>query len=126
MAEILIALGLGACAVVTAGCLLLLNAGRLERLGRLHPARQQSRRGGLVTCAGLLGLITLVLSMPSAGYTFSRPTMLTGTLLLAGSALAGLLAGLSGKPRPTGWFAGLLYLLGLLVLIAGGRVAVHM
>jgi len=119
MLENLIMLGLGACAVVTTGCLLLLHAGRLERLGHLHPARRQTRRGGLLTCAGLLGLITLVLTMPSAGYSLSRPTLLTGTLLLAGSALAALLAGLSGKPRPTGWFAGLLYLIGLLVLITG-------
>jgi hypothetical protein len=125
---------LGGCAVVTSGCLLLLDAGRLERRGRLFLARRQCRRAGLTTSAGLLMLITLVLVFPSAGNWVGAPwetspsptTLLGGTGLLGGSALAGLLAGLSGKPRPSGWLAGLLYSLGLLVLITGGRVATHM
>jgi len=114
---------LGSCAVVTSGCLLLLDAGRLEQRGRLFLARRQCRRAGLTTCAGLLMLITLVLVFSSAGDWVG---LLGGTGLLGGSALAGLLGGLSAKPRPSGWLAGLLYSLGLLVLITGGRVATHM
>jgi hypothetical protein len=125
---------LASCAVVSSGCLLLLDASRMERQGRLFLARRQCRRAGLLTCAGLLMLITLVLVFPSAEDWVGNPwetspsttTLLVGACLLGGSALAGLLAGLSGKPRPTGWLTGLLYSLGLLVLITGGRVAVHM
>jgi hypothetical protein len=47
-------------------------------------------------------------------------TRLGGTILLAGSGIAALLAGLSGKPRPTGYAAVLLYISGWASITAGG------
>jgi len=48
----------------------------------------------------------LLISWPAAG-------------LIGTAGFVGLLAGLSGKPRPSGWFAVLLLLTGQLLLVAG-------
>ena len=91
----------------------LLWAGRLEARGRIDEARAMSRRGGLVLAGA--SALTAVSAFASAG-------AIPASLLL-GAAFAALLAGLSRKPRPTGWLAAILFLAGVLTAIvrAGPR-----
>jgi hypothetical protein len=96
----------------TAGCLLLLAAGRRYVRGRLEPARRLGRRAGWILLAGdgLLGLL-------AAGAALGRPpapswTGLAGAVLLLAAGAVGLLGGLSGKPRPADGFAALLHAAG--------------
>ena len=84
------------------GCGLLLRAGRLEAEGRLVEARRVGRQGGF------LGAIGSLLAAAGAG----RPAP---AVLLLASGFAALLAGLSGKPRPTGWAAFALLVTGAVV-----------
>jgi len=104
-------------ALPTAGCCLILLAGRRERLGRLDEARTLARSGGFVMLAGELILAAACAVVPSI-----RPAplpVLAGTVLaFAVAGLVGLLAGLSGKPRPSGHVAATLHLAGLVVLVA--------
>ena len=87
------------------GCGMILRAGRLEAEGRLVEARRGARHGGFLAALGSL--------VAAAG----APRALVAALLLA-SGFAALLAGLSGKPRPTGWAA-------LALLVAGVVVALY-
>jgi hypothetical protein len=105
-----------AAAVATIACALLLQAGSLERRGLVPGARALARRAGLWMAAGTLlevpAAALLLLGLPAA----ERESLLGGdpaaTALAAAAAAAalgagatGLLAGLSGKPRPSGGFA---------------------
>jgi hypothetical protein len=112
-------------AVPTAGILLLLAAGRLEGRGRLARARRLARRAGILTFAGVLAEIVMVWTDLLLRPGFRSEVLEGGAAFLAAGLLAlGLaaflaaLAGLSGKPRPTGWFAALSYLGGLGCLAA--------
>ena len=120
---ILVVLG----SISTSGGYLLLHAAHLEAGGRLRRARRQVRPGGRLMFRGVL----LLLAALGAGLLFHsgfRREMLGGTsldatillsaaLALAAAALVGLLAGLSGKPRPSAGFAVLLYFCGLAGLL---------
>ena len=120
-----------AAAIVTAiACALLLYAGALERRGLLSASRALARRAGLWMALGTL------LELPSAAallvtlHAPARHALLGGdattTSLAAAAAAAsvgagaiGLLAGLSGKPRPSGGFAASL----LVVAVAAAAIA---
>jgi hypothetical protein len=123
-----------AASIAAIGCALLLRSGGLERRGLMAGSRALARRAGLWMAAGTL------LEVPPAGILLLRmPPMARGALLggdplaatlsaiAAGASLgagaAGLLAGLSGKPRPSGGFAA-----GLLALAATASVllALHL
>jgi hypothetical protein len=106
-------------ALPTAGAWVLLASGRLEAAGRLSRSRRLARFGGLAMCAGgLLQLAFLVLTMEPRAGAFS-PVIGASFLALAGSGCVALLTGLSGKPRPSGWFAVALYVGGILGAIHG-------
>jgi hypothetical protein len=90
--------------VAATGFSIILLAGRREARGKLREARRLARLGGWPALAGALSLALLSSVLPA--------------LLLAPSGFAGLLAGLSGKPRPTGQIAAILFAAGLLLLVA--------
>lgn len=92
------------------GCGMVLRAGRLEAEGRLVEARRAARGGGFVAAIG-----SLLAAAGAAGLPAERGASrgVVAALMLA-SGFAALLAGLSGKPRPTGWAA--------LLLLAGGVI----
>ena len=96
--------------VAATGFLLILLAGRREARGDLGAARRLVRLGGWPALAGALSLALL-----SGG---ASPRAIYCALLFSFSGCAGLLAGLSGKPRPTGQIAAVLYVAGLLILVA--------
>ena len=120
-------------AVPTAGCYLMLHAGRLEAKGRLRAARRQVRLGGQLAFAGSLLLTVRVwtdlifrVSLRKAFVVDSGTTgmVLIGAIVAIGcGAFVAILAGLSGKPRPSGQVAALLYLGGLVGFIAAAQLA---
>ena len=113
--------------IPTSGGYLLLHAAHLEAGGQLRRARRQVRPAGRLMFRGVLLLLTAL----GAGLLFhpgfrremlgdislDATILLSGALALAAAALVGLLAGLSGKPRPSARFAVLLYLCGLAGLL---------
>ena len=96
--------------VATTGFLLILLAGRREARGDLQESRRLVRLGGWPALAGSFSLAMLG-GIAGAQAIYSA-------ILFCLSGFAGLLAGLSGKPRPTGQIAAILFLAGLLVLAA--------
>ena len=90
--------------VAATGFLIILLAGRREARGKLQEARRLARLGGWPALAGALSVALLSSALPA--------------LLLAFAGFAGLLAGLSGKPRPTGQIAAILFAAVLLLLVA--------
>src|SRR5262245_7266641 len=81
------------------GCLLLARAGRLERAGRWSQARRAARTAGFVAGTGsIYGAGGALLLLP--GPSTTRVVVAASMLASGGAAL---LAGLSGKPRPTVW-----------------------
>jgi len=92
--------------VAATGFLLLLLAGRREAGGELREAARLARLGGWPALAGAASLALLSSALPA--------------LLFALSGFAGLLAGLSGKPRPTGQIAAILFAAGLLLAAVRG------
>ncbi len=109
-------------ALAAVGCGRVLVAGREEAQGRLEAARRLARRGGfemiLATPAQITASFILAASptlrpglLPPDGDPVAAVALSLFTVLALASAFAGLLAGLSGKPRPTGWVAA-----GLLIL----------
>ena len=112
-------------ALMTAwGCTLLLVAGHDEARGRLHRAARRARTGGLVSAIGTLGQVVVgiaALVSITAGANALVPALLVTTSLLFGfgAGSAGLLAGLSGKPRPSGGAAAVLLVLAVASWIAG-------
>lgn len=93
---------------LTMGCGLVVSAGRREADGGLVEAKRLARRGGWLATLGSLVAGVGALALPEAAGSWRF--VAAGLLLAAG--FAALLAGLSGKPRPTGWLA--------LALLAGG------
>ena len=108
------------CGFATSGCWLMLAAAQAESRGRRDRARRLVRVGGLTSSAALSAL--LVLMGPRLVVAVSLP-LATGWIALALSAGAGLLAGLSGKPRPSATFSVGFYAVGSLALVLAPLVA---
>lgn len=111
----------------TSCCYLLLHAGVLERVGKLPVARRQVRLAGLLLLPGVFSLIVLVWSdllfrpvfrSALTSHTTAAQLLPSGMVALGCATFVGVLAGLAGKPRPSAYFATLLYVAGLLALIA--------
>jgi hypothetical protein len=106
------------------GCARILLAGRLESRGRLERARAVARRGGFVMAGASLATVA---SWPALAATLPHPlrraffvdselalpVAAAGMLVTVLAGFVGLLAGLTGKPRPSGWLAAALLLVGL-------------
>jgi len=99
------------------GCGMLLRAGRLEAAGQLEEARRAGRHGGFLAALGSLVAAAGAATMPVAAG--SARGIVAALFLAAGTA--GLLAGLSGKPRPTGWAAMALVVVGVVVAVYAVR-----
>jgi len=99
------------------GCGMVLRAGRLEAEGRLVEARRGARQGGFLAALGSLLAAVGAAALPVAG---GASRGLAAALLLS-SGFAALLAGLSGKPRPTGWAALALLVGGIVVALVAVR-----
>jgi hypothetical protein len=99
------------------GCGLVLRAGRLEAAGSLLEARRSARQGGFLAALGALFGAASVFALPE-GARHERE--IAAGLLLA-SGFAALLAGLSGKPRPTGFAAAALLAAAIVVALAAVR-----
>jgi hypothetical protein len=93
---------------------MVVRAGRLEAVGRLFEARRTARHGGFLAALGSLLAAGGAAGLPAGGG--AERGIVAGLMLASG--LAALLAGLSGKPRPTGWAA-------LGFLVAGIVVALY-
>jgi len=119
--------------LATSSAYLVLQSGRLEAGGRTRAARRQVRLCGKLMFLGVFALLALIwtdlLFRPRFRLAIVRDSpvaamaMTGGMLALGCAAFIGLLAGLSGKPRPSGGFAALIYLGGLAgILGAAGLV----
>lgn len=98
-------------AFLAMGCAFVLRAGRLEAAGRIVEARRGARQGGFLAALGsILGAAGAAALPSTAGH---RPGLVVALILMSG--FAALLAGLSGKPRPTGWVALALLVAGIVV-----------
>jgi hypothetical protein len=106
------------------GVCLSLRAGRLEARGRLRRSRSLVSAGArlwflgaIAECAILVGA-TLLGNRPAAGAVGTAGDIVAiGAIAASGGA--GLLAGLTGKPRPTVPLAAALYGAGRLALVLG-------
>lgn len=100
--------------VLAMGVGMVIRAGRLEAGGSLVEAKRSARNGGWLAALGSLVAAAGAGFLPAA----SGHTRLAVAGLMLGAGLASLLAGLSGKPRPTGWAALALFAAGVVVAIA--------
>jgi hypothetical protein len=99
------------------GCGMVVRAGRLEAEGHLVEARRGARHGGFLAALGSLLAAAGAAGLPAeAGVSRG---VVAGLMLASG--FAALLAGLSGKPRPTGWGALLLLVAGVVVALSTVR-----
>jgi hypothetical protein len=101
--------------VSTPGAWLLLVAGRSEEAGDLVRARRLARRGGLLMAGGtLMATAGMTVAVAIAGTSsVPRAAGWTCAVTTAAAGFSGLLAGLSGKPRPTGSLAAALLAAGI-------------
>ncbi len=98
------------------GCFLVLVAGGLERRGELRAARRLARTGGFTSA---VGAAVQAASVPFLAWTAASAVPLGASVLAAlASGLVALLAGLAGKPRPSGSFAALLWIASLVLYLA--------
>lgn len=111
MIDLLLLIVTGAAAAWAAfGCRRVLAAGAAESRGDLERSRRLARSGGKTAAAGALAwaVLTAILAV-RAGAAGAGTEAAVWRFAPALPALAAggwaLLAGLSGKPRPTGWFA---------------------
>jgi len=113
-----------AAAIAAFASALLLHAGRLERRGLPASSRALARRAGLWMAGGTILEVTtaamLLFGMPPAargallgGDPAAAALVAVAVAAALASGFTGLLAGLSGKPRPSGEFAAGLQLLAL-------------
>lgn len=100
---------LGLASLPTAGIYLVLHAGRLESKGRRRAARGEARAGGKIAFWGATAAF-------AAGGGASP-----GLVALVVAGWLALLAGLAGKPRPTGQFAAALWLVASWLLLVAGQ-----
>jgi hypothetical protein len=96
------------------------RAARAQSLGRHEAARRDARSGGTRIAAGAALLLALI-ALAGIGGTAATTTTLAAATLLTAAGTAGLLGGLSGKPRPSGDVALALYFLGW-ILAAASRI----
>lgn len=103
-------------------------AGTVAALGChlvLHAGREESSRGEaprhLLRAGGKLMLVGAALAAGLCGIALASWAALPGALACAAGGFAGLLAGISGKPRPSGPLAAMLYAVGVVLLCAAGR-----
>jgi hypothetical protein len=96
---------------------MIVQAGRLEANGSLVQAKRTARNGGFLAALGALA------AAAGAGVLPATAGMARGVVagLMLASGFSALLAGLSGKPRPTGWAAVALLVVGAVVAIASVR-----
>ena len=99
------------------GCGMIVRAGRIEAEGRLVEARRGARLGGFLAALGSLLAAAGAVELPAER---GAARGVVAALMLA-SGFAALLAGLSGKPRPTGWAALLLLVAALVVALSAVR-----
>ncbi|HEX4826434.1 MAG TPA: hypothetical protein VFV19_19195 [Candidatus Polarisedimenticolaceae bacterium] len=95
------------------GVAMVLSAGRLEAEGRLVEAKRTARRGGWMAAVGAPVGAVGAATLPAYGAFVAIALLVSG--------FAAWLAGLSGKPRPTGWAAAVLLFVGVVVAIASVR-----
>lgn len=107
--------------LAVAGSYLLLHAGSSEARGRLPASRRMARFGGSALLFGILAQLVLVwrdllfivpFRRAALGDTAPALALALAMLALGVAAFVGLVAGLAGKPRPSGYFSTLLHLLG--------------
>jgi hypothetical protein len=103
--------------ILAMGSGMVVRAGRLEAEGRLVEARRVARNGGFLAALGALVAAAGAGALPEAAG--AARGLVAGLMIAAG--FAALLAGLSGKPRPTGWAAAGLLVAGAVVAIASVR-----
>lgn len=103
--------------VGTLGCLLLVVAGRRYVGGRIEAARGPARRAGWLLLAGDGSLALLAAWAALIGPFSPSWAGLIGAASFGAAGFAGLLGGLSGKPRPADCFATLLHVAGACLLI---------
>jgi hypothetical protein len=103
---------IAAAVTAAAGFLMVLLAGGREARGELPASRTLARLGGWLAVPGSFGTAVLIPAAASGLFAIAA------ALLVCSAGFAGLLAALSGKPRPTGHFAAALFLAGLLALLA--------
>ncbi len=112
LSTIAIGLALAGAGTLGSGLLRLLAAGRAERHGQLNDARMMARESVPLTGLGALGSLAALL-LAAVASPVPRPGMLATSLAaLALAGGTGVLAGLSGKPRPSAGFAWILLLCG--------------
>jgi hypothetical protein len=118
------------------GCWRLVASGRWEARGNVEGARRLARNGGFLLAGATLGHLAtgawLLAGLdPRARGLLLDPrgasllALVVGGFAALAAAWIGLLAGLSGKPRPSGMFAAGLFVLSLVALtgawlLAGG------
>lgn len=118
-------------AVPTAGCWLMLYAGHLEGRGRLRRARRQMRLAGQLVFVGVVAQNVLVwgdllFRVPFRRGVVESPAGVVLLLALVGlgcGSFASVVAALAGKPRPSAYFASLLYVSGVCGLVAAAGIA---
>ena len=117
-----LALAVGSVAV--AACVLLVRSGEAEYKGELPTARRLVRLGGKTLFMATIGLDALLFAMLFGAGAGLRQTpeallaLVIGLIALALAGFIGLLAGLSGKPRPSGSFAVALHVAGQIATLA--------
>jgi hypothetical protein len=122
-AAVLLGVHAAAAAVAAGGLARLLAAGSQQRRGRLDRSRRMARGGGRALAAGaLVQAATGVAAVAAWGRVSESPALwAVAVVACLAAGWAGLLAGLSGKPRPGGGTAGTLLAVGtaawLLVLV---------
>jgi hypothetical protein len=112
--------------VVVPGCFT--AAGAIAALGChlvLHAAREEAAHGAtprrLLRTAGQIMFAGAALVGALSSLALARWTVLPGALACGAGGCGGLLAGISGKPRPSGHLAAIAYALGMALLCAAGR-----
>lgn len=107
----LVALQVLVLAFAAAACAALVHAGAREGRGDLESARRIARPAGFLAACAALAQLALAVAWTWSG---SASTWgIIGALAVIASGWAALLAGLSGKPRPTGWAAAVLVVCGI-------------
>jgi len=102
------------------GCWLAIAAGRAERRGELGAARREVRLAGFVTASGAgIQALSSLASLFAAGLASPAGLPLgTSLVTIAAAGFAGLLGGLSGKPRPAGYVSSALAAVSALAWLA--------
>lgn len=117
-------LALAVGSITVAACALLIRSGEAEYKGELSSARRLARLGGKTLFLATVGLDVILLAMLFGAPAGLRDnpealvTLVAGLIALGLAGFVGLLAGLSGKPRPSGGFAVVLHLAGQIAWVA--------